>query len=48
MIQGEFMMTKEQLAREVIKLSLQLGTSVKAEEILKVCLDESYIEKANT
>lgn len=42
------MMTKEQLAREVIKLSLQLGTSVKAEEILKACLDESYKEKAST
>ncbi len=42
------MMTKEQLARETVKLSLKLGTSVKAEEILKVCLDESYKEKAST
>ncbi|MGI2722716.1 hypothetical protein [Bacillus cytotoxicus] len=40
-------MTKEQLARVAAKLGLKQGTH-KAEDILKIVLDESYKEKPNT
>lgn len=35
-------MTKEQLVREAVKLGLKQGEAIKAEDILKICLDESY------
>lgn len=41
-ILGEVDMKKEQLVREVVKLSLKHGAPIKAEDILKICLDESY------
>ncbi|WP_176546790.1 hypothetical protein [Bacillus pseudomycoides] len=37
-------MKKEQLVREAVKLGLKHGTLIKAEDILKMCLDESYKE----
>lgn len=41
-------MTKEQLVRAAVKLGLKEGKATKAEDILKICLDESYKEKPNT
>ncbi|WP_257132037.1 MULTISPECIES: hypothetical protein [unclassified Bacillus (in: firmicutes)] len=41
-------MTKEQLVREAVKLGLKTNGVTKAEDILKICLDESYKEKPNT
>ncbi|MEI4650184.1 hypothetical protein WAG28_20085 [Bacillus cereus] len=35
-------MKKEQLVREAVKLGLKHGNPIKAEDILKICLDESY------
>lgn len=35
-------MKKEQLVREAVKLSLKHGNPIKGEDILKICLDESY------
>ncbi len=43
-MQGELKMTKEQLIREAVKWGLKNGASIKAEDILKMCLDESYKE----
>ncbi|EJS45758.1 hypothetical protein ICG_05858 [Bacillus cereus BAG1X1-3] len=37
-------MKKEQLVREAVKLGLKHGAPIKAEDILKICLDESYKE----
>lgn len=37
-------MKKEQLVREAVKLGLKHGTPIKAEDILKICIDESYKE----
>ncbi|MEN1938937.1 hypothetical protein AAIE21_26290 [Paenibacillus sp. 102] len=37
-------MKKKQLVREAVKLGLKFGASIKAEDILKLCLDESYKE----
>jgi len=44
---GELGMTKEQLVRMAAKLGLKQGNP-KAEDILKIVLDESYKEKPNT
>lgn len=44
---GELGMTKEQLVRMAAKLGLKQGNP-KAEDILKIALDESYKEKPNT
>lgn len=46
-MQGEFTMTKEQLVRMAAKLGLKQGNP-KAEDILKIVLEESYKEKPNT
>ncbi|MEX0417894.1 hypothetical protein [Bacillus sp. C30] len=40
-------MEKEQLAEMAVKLSLKAGLSPKAEDIMKICLSGSYIEKEN-
>lgn len=37
-------MKKEQLVKEAVKLGLKHGTPIKSEDILKICLDESYME----
>lgn len=44
---GELGMTKEQLVKMAAKLGLKQGNP-KAEDILKIALDESYKEKPNT
>lgn len=46
-MQGELAMTKEELVRTAAKLGLKQGNP-KAEDILKIVLDESYKEKPNT
>ncbi|MHB0798246.1 hypothetical protein PVK73_00510 [Bacillus thuringiensis] len=38
-------MKKEQLVELAVKLSLKVGLSPKAEDIMKICLSGSYIEK---
>lgn len=43
-MQGEFMMTKEQWVREAVKWGLKHGVPIKAEDIFKIYLDESYKE----
>ncbi|WP_277680476.1 hypothetical protein [Bacillus cereus] len=40
-------MTKEQLVRMAAKLGLKQGNP-KAEDIVKIILDESYMKKPNT
>ncbi|QWG42922.1 hypothetical protein EXW31_00275 (plasmid) [Bacillus mycoides] len=37
-------MKKEQLVREAVKLGLKHEAPIKAEDIFKICLDESYKE----
>ncbi|MBJ8073670.1 MULTISPECIES: hypothetical protein [Bacillus cereus group] len=37
-------MTKEQLVRELVKWGLKHGVPIKAEDIFKIYLDESYKE----
>ncbi|KAA0789669.1 hypothetical protein DN406_20050 [Bacillus sp. BB56-3] len=46
-VRGELEMTKEQLVRMAAKLGLKQGNP-KAEDILKIVLDESYKKKPNT
>ncbi len=41
------LMTKEQLAKAAVKLGLQVNGIIKATDILKICLDESYKDKQN-
>ncbi|MEI4612343.1 hypothetical protein [Bacillus cereus] len=38
-------MKKEQLAEMAVKLSLKKGLSPMAEDIMKICLSGSYLEK---
>ncbi|WJE55949.1 hypothetical protein QRE66_29790 (plasmid) [Bacillus cereus] len=38
-------MNKQELAIEVVKLWLKEGKEINTEEILKVCLSNTYIEK---
>ncbi|EJP83815.1 MULTISPECIES: hypothetical protein [Bacillus] len=38
-------MNKQELAKEVVKLWLKEGKKINTEEILKVCLFNTYIEK---
>ncbi|WP_255261272.1 hypothetical protein [Bacillus pseudomycoides] len=38
-------MNKKELAKEVVKLWLKEGKKINTEEILKVCLSNTYIEK---
>lgn len=42
---GGFEMNKQELAKEVVKLWLKEGKKINTEEILKVCLFNTYIEK---
>lgn len=46
-VRGELEMTKEQLVRMAAKLGLKQGNP-KAEDVLKIVLDESYKKKPNT